>query len=249
MRNKTDLQNVKRFAKGLLNVSVLETEYSPMIVSHPFTKCGIVTMLDGDDFCQADITKSKSSLEKWKNMMAMQIDSAKNVFHIYYLLNDSYRLLFLRDVFEFLSIEDFSEILGDAWVISESANQDANVTKKELLKLFKLADKSTLMSESELEIFNDFEDSIVVYRGVSTKNKSNIKALSWTTSFGKAKWFADRWGEKGKIYSATINKENILAYFDRKGEDEVIVDFTQLQNLKTVTKPISTPQFSTQSLE
>ena len=61
MERKTDLESVKRIAKGLLNVSVLETEYSPMIVSHPFTKCGIATILNGDDFAQLDITKSKEN--------------------------------------------------------------------------------------------------------------------------------------------------------------------------------------------
>lgn len=249
MRNETDLQNVKRIAKGLLNVSILETNYSPMIVSHPFTKCGIVTMLDGDEFFQADITKSEDSLAKWKNMVALQIDESRSAFQIYCLLNDSYRLMFISEVSEFLSIKDFSELLGDAWVISESANQDANVTKKKLLKLFKSTDKSALMSESELETFNDFEDYIVVYRGVSSKNINNIKALSWTTSFGRAKWFAERWGDKGTIYSAIIDKENILAYFDRKGEDEVVVDFNGLQDIKQVTNPQPNPQKSSKSME
>ena len=43
MMDETDLQSVKQVAIGLLKVAVLETEYSPIIVSHPFTKCGIVT--------------------------------------------------------------------------------------------------------------------------------------------------------------------------------------------------------------
>lgn len=249
MRNETDLHSVKKIAKGLLNVSILETDYSPMIVSHPFTKCGIVTMLDGDDFCQADITNDKNALAKWKSFLSQQIDESRDVYQIYYLLNDSYRLMFLNDISKSLSIEDFSSILGDAWVSSESANQDANVTKKELLNLFKKADKSTLMSESELETFNDLEDTIVIYRGVGAKNKNNIKALSWTTSFGRAKWFAERWGDKGTVYAATIDKENILAFFDRKNEDEVIVDFNQLQDIKVVNKPQPNPQTTSKIME
>ena len=105
------------------------------------------------------------------------------------------------------------------------------------------------MSEDELETFENFEDEVVIYRGVGSGNKNNIKALSWTTSFGKAKWFAERWGKGGKIYSATISKENILAYFDRKNEDEVIVDFDKLQNIKPVTHPESPSQKNTKSME
>lgn len=249
MRNETDLESVKTIAKSLLRVPILETEYSPIIVSHPFTKCGIVTMLDGEEFSQLDITKSQDSLKKWQAQMEKQIDESHNAHFVYYLVNDSYRLMFLNDVAKFLSVEEFSDLLGDAWVTSEYANLDENVTKKQLLKLFKSADKSKLMSEDELETFEDFEDEVVVYRGVGSKNKNNIHALSWTTSFGKARWFAERWGKGGKIYAATISKENILAYFDRKNESEVIVDFDALQNIKPVTRPEPTPQKNAKTME
>ena len=232
-----------------MRVPILETEYSPIIVSHPFTKCGIVTILDGEEFSQLDITKSPDALKKWQAQMEKQIDESHNAHFVYYLVNDSYRLMFLNDISKFLSSEEFSDLLGDAWVTSEYANLDENVTKKQLLKLFKDADKSKLMSEDELETFEDFEDEVVVYRGVGSGNKNNIKALSWTTSFGKAKWFAERWGKGGKIYAATISKENILAYFDRKNEDEVIVDFAALQNIKPVTHPEPTPQKNAKTME
>ena len=249
MDNKTDLESIKNIAKSLLRVPILETEYSPIIISHPFTKCGIVTILNNEDFSQLDITKKPDALKKWQEQMAKQIDESHNAHFVYYLLNDSYRLMFLNDIAKFLSKEEFSDLLGDAWVTSEYANLDENVTKKQLLKLFKSADKSKLMSEDELETFENFEDEIVVYRGVGSGNKNNIKALSWTTSFGKAKWFAERWGKGGKIYSATISKENILAYFDRKNEDEVIVDFDKLQNIKPVTHPEPPSQKNAKSME
>lgn len=249
MERKTDLESVKNIAKSLLRVPILETEYSPIIVSHPFTKCGIVTLLDGEEFCQLDITKSSDALKKWQAQMERQIDESHNAHFVYYLLNDSYRLMFLNDIAKFLSVEEFSDLLGDAWVTSEYANLDANVSKQQLLKLFKSADKSKLMSEDELETFSDLDDEIVVYRGVGSRNINNIKALSWTTSFGKAKWFSERYGKGGKIYSATINKENVLAYFDRKNEDEVIVDFTALQNIKPTTKPEQPSQKNAKSME
>ena len=46
-----------------------------------------------------------------------------------------------------------------------------------------------------------------------------------------------------------MDKENIFAYFDRKNEDEVIVDFNKLQNIKPVTKPEPPPQKSAISME
>ena len=160
MKTETDLESVKKVAIDLLNVPILKTEFSPMIVSHPFTKCGIATIIDGNDFEQLDITKSKENLEKWQNQMKGHINESHNAFFVFSLLNDSYRLMFLNKVACFLSQEDFSELLGDAWVSSEYANLDMNVSKTQLLKLFKGADKKALMTESELETYNESSNSL-----------------------------------------------------------------------------------------
>ena len=248
MNKTTDLNSIKRIAKGLLNVSVLETDYSPMIVSHPFTNCGIVTLLENDNFFQLDITKSQVALNKWKAQTQQQIDESQNVYHVYYLLNDSYRLMFFDQISQHLSQEDYAALLGESWVSSEYANLDNNVSKKQMLEHFKKANKEMLMSESELETYEDLDDTLIVYRGVSSKQKNNTNALSWTTSFGKAKWFAERW-DKGVVYAATINKEDVFAYFDRKNEDEVIVDYGKLQNIKVVNKPLPPIQKGQPSME
>lgn len=240
MERKTDFESVKNIAKGLLGVPVLETEYSPMIVSHPFTKSGLIVVPYDDDYYQLNITRD-IDFKKWKNVMAEQIDDCVNAHHIFYLVNDAYALMFVRDVANFLSSEDFGTLLGEAWVKSEYANEDVNVSKKEVLELFKRADKKALMSESELETFAELDDTLVVYRGVADGSKQSTNALSWTTSFGKAKWFAERWG-KGKVYAATANKQDVLAYFDRKDEDEVVVDFNKLENVRVVTRPQPKPE-------
>ncbi len=240
MEKTTDFESVKNIAKGLLGVPVLKTEYSPMIVSHPFTKSGLIVVPYDDDYYQLNIT-NQIDFKKWKLVMEGQIDDSVNAHHIFYLVNDAYALMFVRDVAAFLSNEDFGTLLGEAWVKSEYANEDANVSKKEVLELFKRVDKKALMSESEMETYRDLDDTLVIYRGVAEGNKQSTKALSWTTSFGKAKWFAERWG-KGKVYAANINKQDVFAYFDRKGEDEVVVDFNKLQNVRVVTKPQPKPE-------
>ena len=240
MEKTTDFESVKNVAKGLLGVPVLKTEYSPMIVSHPFSKSGLVIVPYDDDYYQLNIT-NQIDFKKWKIVMEEQIDGCVNAHHVFYLINDAYALMFVRDVANFLSSEDFGTLLGEAWVKSEYANEDANVSKKEVLELFKRVDKKALMSESELETYSDLDDTLVIYRGVAEGNKQSTKALSWTTSFGKAKWFAERWG-KGTVYAADINKEDVFAYFDRKGEDEVVVDFNKLQNVRAVTRPQSKPE-------
>ena len=42
MRKQTDLAKVKQTARSLLFTDIHETEFSPVIVSHPFTDSGFV---------------------------------------------------------------------------------------------------------------------------------------------------------------------------------------------------------------
>ena len=249
MNRETDLFKIKTIANELLNVPILETEYSPIIVSHPFTNCGIATLPDNNNFLQVDITQTPKNFEMWKSYISKFINNSESIYSICYLVNDAYRLMFFDRIANCLSSEDFSTLLSEIWLSSEYANLDENVSKETLLEHFKQADPSKLMTSSELEEFNNLDDTIIVYRGVGSKNKDNIKALSWTTSFGKAKWFAERWGKGGRIYSARINKNDIYAYFDRRNEFEVIVNFDKLQDIKFVKKPELNPQTSIKSKE
>ncbi len=65
MDRKTDIKQVRLIAKMMLMSDVHKTDYSPMIVQHPFTSCGIV-MLPKDgmkDFNMIDITKNQENLQ------------------------------------------------------------------------------------------------------------------------------------------------------------------------------------------
>ena len=52
MKKETDLAGVKSVAKMLLMTDVHETEFSPVVVQHPFTSSGIVVLPEkgGGDF-------------------------------------------------------------------------------------------------------------------------------------------------------------------------------------------------------
>lgn len=113
---------------------------------------------------------------------------------------------------------------------------DVNVSKAKLLSLFKQADPTVLMEQDEYVQFKMLDDPVTVYRGVTTHNAKNVKALSWTLSRETAEWFANRFGEKGTVYEAQIDKKHIYAYFSGRNESEVIVDPSYLTNITEVTK-------------
>lgn len=92
------------------------------------------------------------------------------------------------------------------------------------MSLFKSANPDMLMTEEKLEVFNSLDDEITIYRGVTSYNADNEKALSWTLDYDKAERFAKRFGEAGIVYEAQIEEAHILAYFNRKNESEIIVD-------------------------
>ena len=224
MRNETDLNRVKWVAKQLVMIEPHLTEFSPVVVQHPFTSSGMIAIPSDEGIKHVDITKSPEELVSWQNYMKAQIDEAKSAYHIYMMTNKPYSMTFLKFAKPHLSQKDFSEILADAWIRSENPNLDKNFKQKELLQMFKDAAPHILMDKDEQKQLAELDDTVTVYRGVTTCNAKNIKALSWTLEQKTAEWFAHRFGEDGTVYESQIPKQHIYALLNGRGESEVIVD-------------------------
>lgn len=218
MANKTDLDAVKITSKMLLHTKININENIPVIAYHSFTNspCSI----DSKTGKMLDLT-NKEDLNKWYEIMEFLIDKAEKVLDIYMLVNTSYLLTFLKYIKDDLSKEEFSELFADAWVTSENPNGDINVSLKEIVKMYKYCDKQYLMEKEDLDVYNNLPDEFIVYRGVSKGR--NKKGLSYTRNKDKAEWFANRFG-KGYVIEKTIKKENVLAYFNTRNEDEIVVN-------------------------
>ena len=230
-RKETNLEGVKAMARTLLYTDINKTAYSPMIVQHPFTNTGFtMVMRNGTPQC-IDITADSNALHEWRQMVCEQIDSAKSAFEIYMMTNKPYGMTFLKYSAHHLSKKDFSQILADAWIRSENPNDDPNLSQAKLLSLFQSAEPSHLMSQDELNTLNDLDSTVTVYRGVTSFNAKNVKALSWTLDRNVAEWFASRFDEDGTVYQAQIDKPHIYAYFDGRNESEVIVDPKYLMDI------------------
>ena len=230
-RKETNLDGVKALARTLLYTDAHKTRLSPLVVQHPFTPSGFnMVMKNGEPQC-VDITTNKEAMHEWRQMVCQQIDSAKSAFEIYMMTNKPYGMTFLKYASHHLSKQDFSEILADAWIRSENPNNDPNLTQNKLLSMFQSADPSHLMSQDELNTMNELDATVTVYRGVTSFNAKNVKALSWTLDRSVAEWFASRFDEDGTVYQAQIDKLHIYAYFNGRNESEVIVDPKYLMNI------------------
>jgi len=225
VKEQTDLRAVKALARAMLELDIEQTKLSPLVVKHPFTDNGIsgVRKPDGS-IAIADLLNKPDDLDLWRKQVRGVIDEADSAFQIYMMITKSYALGFLKFARNSLSEKDFAGILADAWIRTEAPNNDPNLSKKDLLSLFKATDPALLMDGDDYRRFTDLDDVVTVYRGVTSMNEKNVKALSWTLDRDTAEWFAHRFGESGTVYEAQIQKKHIYAFFSGRNESEVIVD-------------------------
>lgn len=123
------------------------------------------------------------------------------------------------------------------WVDSENPNSDVNVPLSEAVKWFRNSNKKILMDEEDFKVYESFPEKVKLYRGIT--KFGNPYGLSWTTNLDTAKWFANRFNINDRdngnyVIEAEVNKEDILAYFSGRNENEVIVDTSNILFKKLV---------------
>lgn len=165
----------------------------------------------------------------FKNHIFNLIKEAKEISDILMLVNSAWYMSFLKFTSWCLTEEDLGKVLGMTWIMQEFPNRDKIVTRREIIKWFREASKKTLMDPEEYQKYEELRKgkTLTVYRGVGYDGKPS--GLSWTLSLEKAIWFANRFNpDNAKVYKMDIDltkhKNNILAYFDGRNEQEVIVD-------------------------
>ena len=209
-----------------------KTKYSPAVIQHPFASSGMVLLRINGEFQFVDITKDQENLKLWRDRVEEQIDHSGDAFEIYLLVNNPYALTFLKYALPHLSRTDMSRILASAWTMAEYPNLDVNLSKRQLVSLFKAAAPDALMDEEERQELADLESPVTIYRGVTPYNEKNVRALSWTLNYDTAKWFANRFDQTGTVYEAQVDKEHIMALFNGRNEAEVVVDPRYLMNVE-----------------
>ena len=218
MAKVTNIDAIKTIAIAFLNVNIQPTSY-PLIASHPFTSSWVVFSEKSN---LIDLHEENNQ-KIWRESVQKHINNTKNVLGIFSLLNTPYILEFLKFTENYISNEDLSEILKTFWKHVEYINTDSSIRTSMIKKWFKRAHKDKLMSEKELEVYNNLPETVTIYRGVTSYNNKKKKAVSWTLDREVAEWFANRFDTNtGEVWEQNVNKDQILCYFEE--EDEVIVE-------------------------
>lgn len=224
MRKETDLTAIKNILKDFLHMPVEETEYSPIVVQHPIFESGISYVNNK----MIDIMTPEGFAAVAKRVEE-DIDKIDDAFGCANILRQSYYLTFLKFAKESLSLTDFSMLLGRFWTEEENPNGDVNVPVSLSARWFKSTDKQALMYDDEYKTYKDLPETFTVYRGVTPGR--NPDGMSWTRDLSKADWFSRRFGD-GYVLEGIANKKDVLAFFSRRGEEEVVIEAKKVKNKK-----------------
>ena len=224
MRKETNLTAIKNILKDFLHMPVEETEYSPIVVQHPIFESGISYV--NNKMTDIMTPEGFASVAKRVEEDIDKIDDALGCVNI---LRQSYYLTFLKFAKESLYLQDFSMLLGKFWTEEENPNGDVNVPVSLSAKWFKSADKHALMYDDEYKTYKNLPETFTIYRGVTPGR--NPDGMSWTRDLSKADWFSRRFGD-GYVLEGIANKKDVLAFFSRRGEEEVVIEAKKVKNKK-----------------
>lgn len=225
-----NLEYIKESARILLFFKPVANKIYPSIIHHPYISSNPTPFQNKDgSLCFIDIFKEKDKYSELLNQKLELIDKAESFDLLMYMINKPYKLFFFDINKHVLSKETYNQQLKEIWCLTEFPNADKNVSTNESLELFKNADKTIIMDKEELSKFQHLPDEIIIYRGTHKRNNSN--ALSWTDNYEIALWYAKDLAVID-MYFKQQKKEDVLAYFQYRHEDEFIIDFNKIYNLK-----------------
>ncbi len=236
MRENTDLQAVKNIALCYLRMPIKTIKDETDLVSHPIATGKTHIYEENGEIKVEILEKGSDDYKRWVARWETTINECTTAFSVFMIINKSYKYSFMKHIKQYLNRHDFSEIFSWAWTSTENPNMNPEASVKQNVTYFMECDPDILMQPEELAVFNNLPDSCTVYRGVTTYNQDNIKALSWTLNEDVAEWFATRCHQAGQVYSAKIQKEHVLAYFCCRSEEELVIDPEYLQNIELHTQ-------------
>lgn len=223
MQKETDIQAVIEKAILFLHIKPKENDgqLGKFFIKHPILETSMTILPSTNKMF--DIFNEPETYSKWVKETAEFFRKQKSVFGLTAHIRKSYRLAFFKYINEYLSEQDFAELLKIVWIQTEFNSDTTNVSQKEMVNWFRTANKKYLMDDKERNRLSSLPNGVSVCRGVRSADYKY--GMSWTLNYNKAKWFAERFDAKTPIiYKTIIQKEDILAYINERNEQEVILD-------------------------
>ena len=227
-KDETDIKAIRDISMAMYDaVPIKEVqELKGMgIVQHPFLSSLYWMDRDGKTISFLD----PANIEKCRGTYREAIYTG-DVMGIYVMVRNPFKMTWFSYCHNHLSDKDYGIYLRNAWTMEENPNQDVNVSRRRAIQLFKKAKKKHLMNEEEYKYYDALPEKLTVWRGVSPGRER--LGLSWTDDRETAEWFRKRFerdGKKGYLLEAEIGKAEVLAYFNGRNENEIVVDVFKIK--------------------
>jgi hypothetical protein len=134
-----------------------------------------------------------------------------------------YRLDAFNDVADRMTDKEYWEIAASLWTDTENMHEFFDEWG-DILHSGRPGFAQHFMDEDDRQKWLTLPDVVTVHRGYN--EHGSISGWSWTLSLSVAEFFAKRYVDKGEgtIATASVPKECVIAYLSTRGEDEAIVD-------------------------
>ena len=237
MGKNVDFESIKATALAMVRVEPTRAEGNfGFLVYHPYYNSMFLSLYDKDTNTFEPINCfDEEKYPRWIEFMEGRIKSLDNIYQIFMQMNSAYLMNFLRLTYQYFNndYEELAKALRYCWSYQEFPNwTERGRSLQSVKKLFRITRKY-FMEPEEQEYYDTLPEVVTVYRGQSHDGKY-YNALSWTDDLEKATWFAKRF-EGGKLFKATIEKKYIFAFNNERGESELILDYTKLNELEEMT--------------
>ena len=137
---------------------------------------------------------------------------------IIFLHERPYRLDAFVKIAKDLPDDKYWSLLASIWTDTENGWQNLDTWRA--LFASERPGRGHLMDADERFTLANLPETVEIYRGCT--NKLNEDGISWTLNRDKAEFFANRFSNGGIVLSKQINKSDIIAVFNGRGEAEVI---------------------------
>lgn len=199
--------------------------YEGCQVTHPAFRGSLFPFAGSDEgIALRNIMDDPTEFEKTKSKLTSnartQLNSVETPAEIVATLTKLYRIPFLKETKQFLSLADYNQVLRLIIIdsgIASSPSERAQF-KADVLELF---DESFVpqffMAGIEQEQYNALPDVVTVYHGVNedTEDCEISEILYWTTKIAQLipiGNFSRHASDTGIVYEAKIKKQDIYAY-------------------------------------
>jgi hypothetical protein len=184
--------------------------FNKKLIQHPLV-IGDIGMMP-NSYYNNQLMRKKERLKEFEN---------NKEFESYlFLIEKPFRVTFFSDLVKQNKIKKFSKkywkIFSSLWTGSENIFQNKELWD-DLLK--DRTNSHYFMSKKDLKFFNSLENEFIVYRGYTHWENG----YSYTLDKERAIWFANRFGQNGKVKEMLVKKEDVFAYTNSREENEIII--------------------------